>query len=369
MPHPPRTDPLTPQIGWFGVIMNAANDGPNRTAQSRQEALEPLAPEKGMSLYLQSRSDELAERSLELHEKHIGSFVEWCAENGIENLNAVTARTVHEYRLSIKEGRAQTTLSIYLGSVRQFVRFCESIEAIKGGVAEKIVLPDRVENASTVTLETEEATVILSYLRRFHYASRTHALMVLLWHTGIRTGTVQALDVRDFQVEHDRLQIRHRPQSDTPLKNAEKAERYIALATEVSEVLADYIESNRHPVTDEYDRSPLFTTRNGRPVKNSIRRNIYAATRPCSTGRDCPHNKNPDTCDAARRSNAASQCPSTVSGHPVRRGAITHHLRQDVPEKVVSDRMNVSEDVLDRHYDRRTEDEKTEQRRQFLSNI
>jgi hypothetical protein len=31
--------------------------------------------------------------------------------------------------------------------------------------------------------------------------------------------------------------------------------------------------------------------------------------------------------------------------------------------------MNVSQDVLDEHYDRRTEDEKAEQRRQFLSNV
>jgi len=31
--------------------------------------------------------------------------------------------------------------------------------------------------------------------------------------------------------------------------------------------------------------------------------------------------------------------------------------------------MNVSQLILEPHYDQRTEDEKTEQRRQFLSNI
>jgi site-specific recombinase XerD len=297
--------------------------------------------------------------------------VDWYTNSGEkrDNMNDVTARTVHEYQLHIKDGFAQSTVSIYLSTVRQFVEFCESIDAVVGGTSQKIVLPDRDRNARTEMLESDNATVILSYLRKYHYASRTHALMALLWHTGIRTGTVRALDVRDLDAERDRLQIRHRPETDTPLKNTEKAERYIALSDDVSEILADYVEKTRHSVTDDYDREPLFTTKQGRPAKNSIRRNIYAATRPCATGQGCPHNKDPDTCEAAQRTNDACKCPSTVSGHPVRRGAITHHLRQDVPEKVVSDRMNVSQDVLDEHYDRRTEYEKAEQRRQFLSKV
>jgi len=38
-------------------------------------------------------------------------------------------------------------------------------------------------------------------------------------------------------------------------------------------------------------------------------------------------------------------------------------LTEDIPEKVISDRMNVGEDVLDKHYDRRSEEVKVEQRR------
>lgn len=336
---------------------------------STTHSLQPLEPTRARQLYLDSRSDELADRSLTLHAKHTGSFVDWCGENAVRNMNDVTARTVHEYRLEIKHGYAQTTLSIYLSTVRQFVRFCETIDAVEQGVAERIVLPDRERNPRTETLETDEATAILSYLRKYHFASRTHALMTLLWHTGLRTGTVHGLDVCDYESERDRLCIRHRPETDTPLKNGENAERYVALSSDVSDVVGDYIEQTRHDVTDDYGRKPLFTTKRGRPAKNSIRRNIYAATRPCTTGRDCPHGRDPKTCEAAQRTNTACQCPSTVSGHPVRRGAITHHLREDVPDKIVSDRMDVSQDVLDEHYDRRTEDEKAEQRRQYLSNI
>jgi len=65
----------------------------------------------------------------------------------------------------------------------------------------------------------------------------------------------------------------------------------------------------------------------------------------------------------------ASLCPSSVSPHAIRRGSITYHLTEDVPEKMVGDRMNVSLDVLEKHYDRRTEEEKASQRRDYLGNI
>ncbi|WP_343123197.1 hypothetical protein [Halostagnicola sp. A56] len=40
-----------------------------------------------------------------------------------------------------------------------------------------------------------------------------------------------------------------------------------------------------------------------------------------------------------------------------------------MPEKMVSDRADVSEDVLEKHYDKRSAEEKMEQRRDYLNNI
>jgi hypothetical protein len=55
--------------------------------------------------------------------------------------------------------------------------------------------------------------------------------------------------------------------------------------------------------------------------------------------------------------------------HGARRGAITHWLSNDLPERVVSDRANVSPDVIKKHYDQRGERDKMEQRREFLDDL
>jgi hypothetical protein len=74
--------------------MNADNDARNQYA--RTGTLEPLTPSRAKTLYLQSREEELADRSLTLHEKHITSFEEWCDENDHDNMNDVTAALERE---------------------------------------------------------------------------------------------------------------------------------------------------------------------------------------------------------------------------------------------------------------------------------
>lgn len=44
-------------------------------------------------------------------------------------------------------------------------------------------------------------------------------------------------------------------------------------------------------------------------------------------------------------------------------------LNSDLPDKVVSDRTNVSQRVIEQHYDRRTEQEKMAQRREYLDDL
>jgi hypothetical protein len=53
----------------------------------------------------------------------------------------------------------------------------------------------------------------------------------------------------------------------------------------------------------------------------------------------------------------------------MRKGAVTAHRKSDVPKDVVGERMDMSGGVLDKHYDKRTEKEKMETRKQYLDNL
>ena len=75
----------------------------------------------------------------------------------------------------------------------------------KGNIRENIAEPD-------------VARSILERLNRFEYASKQHALILPLWRTGVRTGTVRSLDLSDYHPDDQYLDVVHRPHEDTPLK-------------------------------------------------------------------------------------------------------------------------------------------------------
>jgi integrase len=180
----------------------------------------------------------------------------------------------------------------------------------------------------------------------------------------MRLGTLRCIDLRDFSYDNGHVRVRHRPDTDTPLKNGEAANRMIAVGEHWCDVIQDFIDQHRHPVTDDHGREPLITSSQGRLSKNAVRNAVYRQTRPCVYA-ECPHERDPETCEAMK-TNWASKCPSSRSPHGIRRGSITRALREGVPEEIVSDRMNSSKEILEQHYDKRTEREKMEQRREFI---
>jgi len=332
--------------------------------------LQPITPADAVELYMAHREPEVSKKTLHNHQYRLNSFLDWCEERNITNMNSLTGRDVHLFRVwRLGQGINKVTLRSQLATLRVFFGFCATIEAVEPGLRERVLLPDLddEESARDERLETDRAEEILDYLAKFEYASRDHVIMAILWHTGIRLGSLRAFDVRDYDRDDECLWLRHRPETGTPLKNGKKAERAIAIGSRFIDVIEDYLEYHRVEITDAAGREPLISSNWGRLSSTAIRNTVYRRTRPCMLT-ECPHDRNPETCEAME-SDHASECPSTRSPHGIRRGSITQHLRSGTPEEIVSDRMNVSSDILDKHYDRRSEREKMQLRKQFITEL
>ncbi len=334
---------------------------------------ERLDPRTALEMYLAARKSELAESTLASHGRRLKLFARFCDERDIEYLCDVEQSDIHEYSVWRQEGIrgdgiSQETLRSALMTLRVFLRWAASVGAIDPKIPETMVLPEEAERKSRdEMLDADRAEQLLQHYQRYEYASGSHVMLVLFWRTGLRVGSVRALDVSDVDVEQKTLRVRHRPDTGTPLKNGYEGERVVALRDPTARVLRDHIRDRRIDVTDDYDRNPLISTNRGRRSGSSFRRKTYRMTLPCQVG-DCPHDRDPDTCEWNSWEGAVN-CPSSVSTHPIRRGSITHHLREGVPVQVVSDRMDVTHSVLSEHYDRVSAEEAAEVRREHIDNI
>ena len=72
---------------------------------------------------------------------------------------------------------------------------------------------------------------------------------------------------------------------------------------------------------------------------------------------------------AALRASSETWVGAAVTPDVIRREKYHAYLTEDVPVEVVSDRINVSRNVLDQHYDCRFEEVKLEQRRGYLEDV
>ena len=270
-----------------------------------------------------------------------------------------------------------------MANIRVFLRWCEEKEIVADGLADNVEMPDVEEGdmVSYVRLDTESAERIIAYHQQFRYTTRGFAMFGLMWEGLCRLGGVRSLDLEDYNREEGYITLTHSPEEGTPLKNGASnedtehggGEREINLPEWVCQSLNEYLDGTSDPshpqridVKDEYGRKPLFSTRNGRVFHSTIRRDLYRITQPCRYGQGCPYNRDPDKCDARNDNSRLSQCPSSVSPHPVRRGGICHQIKQGVNKDTICNRANVSRNVLDTHYDIRTREEARRQRRKEL---
>ncbi|RDZ38758.1 integrase [Haloferax sp. Atlit-47N] len=335
--------------------------------------LDPITPEAGLSYYLDARRYDVRPTTLQSHRARLQSFIDWLDSQGIHNMNDVDLRTVHAYQVYKREDNGENepcnavTMQGQISTLRRFLDHLSDIDAVPESLSERIRLPkiEPGEDVDEEFLDSGRAKAILEYMNRFEYATPHHVAILLFWRTSARRGDLHALDLKDFDKDENALSFVHRPETETRLKNGYKGERDVSIQPDVARVIEDYIRANRHSVQDDHGRFPLFTTTLGRASLGTIQQWAYRWTRPCVIGEGCPHDRDPSTCENADISQA-SGCPSSMGPHAIRKGSITAFRDAGTPREVVSERGDVSEEVLEKHYDKANARDRMRRRREFI---
>lgn len=330
-----------------------------------------VTPKDAVEQYLTSRKHELTDASIQNIRYRLKQFVKWTDEVDIDDISELDGMMCERWKLArIDADLSPVTVRQHMMTFRHFIRWCGSVGYVDTDLHEMIQIPrtDKSDRTRSDSIVPERANAILSHLSRFEWASRRQIVFWTLWHTAIRMGSLRALDVDDVHTSGDSsyFTIRHRPETDTPLKLKVEGERNVTISdADLRKALEEYIEHNRPEVEDEHGREPLIATVYGRASKTTIRTDVYRATQPCIM-KDCPHGEDEATCVYLNNRDRAGSCPSARSPHAIRRGAITAHLDQGIPKEIVGERASVSVDTLEEHYDARTEEQRRKNRLRYL---
>lgn len=330
-----------------------------------------VSPRQARRQFLASKKGVVKDSTVRAYRFPTKHFVEYCEKHEVETTGEITGYVIESWKQQRRsEDIKLVTLHNNVKHLRVFIRWCESVDLVESGLPDKMTVPNLSDDEarSDDVLRLDHAEDVLRYLKTYEYGSRNHALFHLLWHVGCRIGGALALDKGDFVQTREGalLQFRNRKSTGTPLKNGNSGERDVTISEDLRKTLVDYIEVKRDDVTDDYGREPLFTTYQGRLPRQRAYKNIVPLTRPCELTGDCPHERNIEKCDAAQFNEKAPACPSSVSLHPIRRGSITYHINRGWPKEKLSERVDVSVSVLDKHYDARTKEQERQGRREFI---
>lgn len=338
--------------------------------------LQDLEPRQGVDRFLDFIQPQVAKSTYDSNKYKLGRLPRFCELNDIQYLSELDADAIDRYTTWIRDHSSErvdqlspTTMRDEAYLLKKFFGYLDRINAVKPDLSDAVSIPTLPagEGVRDVELLAERLEDVLSFLEKFHYGSLDHAVWIL-GSKGRRTGCIIAPDIPDAHLDGEEpyIDLKHRP-PETRLKNGVKSECRLELSQAEAKAIRDFIHHERPDIEDPKGREPLLATRHGRPSKGTIRKIIYRYSCPCVIGNPCPEGKDPSNCKAAESRDKAAKCPASRSPHALKHGFITEARRKGVPVEFISERCDVSIDVLLEVYDESTEADKSTIRRKVFA--
>lgn len=211
--------------------------------------------EKVVTKYIDYIRDEkgLTENTLEAYIRDINSFKEYIKDNGIEEFNDANKTIVITYLMNLqKKGRATSTISRNLASIRSFFQYLLNHDLVKEDPTLNLKLP-KIEKKIPDILTEKEINILLDQPNSHDFkGARDKAMLELLYATGLKVSEIVSLNIESVNLE---LRI-------VSIKDTGEANRVIPIGKMAIESVVHYLENFRENYEENYGE-PLFINFSG----------------------------------------------------------------------------------------------------------
>lgn len=191
--------------------------------------------------------------TVESYKRDVTQYISYLDGTGVTDISSTTKTTVLSYLLYLqKEGRASSTVSRTLASLRSYYLFMMQNGVVKSNPTSNLEAP-HVEKKIPKILSGEEVELLLEQSKNCdNKGIRDKAMLELLYATGIRVSELINLDVSDVNV----------PMSFVRCKGGKK-ERIIPMGHQAKDALENYINNVRKYMVKDENETALFVNCSG----------------------------------------------------------------------------------------------------------
>lgn len=191
--------------------------------------------------------------TVESYKRDVTQYISYLDGTGVTDISSTTKTTVLSYLLYLqKEGRASSTVSRTLASLRSYYLFMMQNGVVKSNPTSNLEAP-HVEKKIPKILSGEEVELLLEQPKNCdNKGIRDKVMLELLYATGIRVSELINLDVSDVNV----------PMSFVRCKGGKK-ERIIPMGHQAKDALENYINNVRKYMVKDENETALFVNCSG----------------------------------------------------------------------------------------------------------
>ena len=194
-----------------------------------------------------------SENTLNSYLRDLNQFSAWLHENGITDLRRIKKDTVNDYMVYMnRKGKSPATVTRAIAAIKSFYGYMSQSGMMKSNPARNVVAM-KVERKFPEILTSKEVELFLEQPKCVDAKGfRDHAMLELLYATGIRVSELIGLNVDDVNLTGAFLRCR-----------GKEKDRLIPLYPVAVKALQDYLRDIRGSLVADENEQALFVNMSG----------------------------------------------------------------------------------------------------------